>query len=449
MAFCMNCGSGLPEHARFCGNCGTQAGVVGAAPGIEVPAGEAPMVSPAQASGPAAIPATQVFFSGDWAGAALAVAYGVGMMFGLALIAFLLMQVDSGYTEPSVYISGAAAYVALAAGGSVRAAGESLGADTILAFRPLGLTLVGFTLIAVVFAHRIRRRGEVTPTALGFQAGRTVVMFIAALLAVAFVGRVSSSGSNAESLGATMQVDVMSTVFFGVLTLAVALAVAVVIGAPGVVSARWERLRTAIAEPLRGTLITLAVACVLTLAGIVVVSAAEISQMERADGGSGPWRIIAGTVLLALPNIAGATLLFGLGVPVTGDVSASLLGLNSARGSFSILTLTDEDQRFWLWPLAIIVLLIISGIASARRVPAGTHRSTAALWSGGVLGAMLFILSLSLSAGAWASAFSVMGFGGSVGFDSLLALVYGGVWGFVIAFATLWAAPQRTGNALT
>jgi hypothetical protein len=139
---------------------------------------------------------------------------------------------------------------------------------------------------------------------------------------------------------------------------------------------------------------------------------------------TGPlWRAMIASVVLLLPNLAGAGLLFGMGVPATGSIGGSFGIYGDSTGvSVSILDVIDRDQRFWIWPLVTLVLLALTGVSSARRSPG--H------WLALVLPVALFVLALNVSAG-WSGTGAGFGLGGSAGFDYLLTIVLGAVYGFL------------------
>jgi hypothetical protein len=147
-----------------------------------------------------------------------------------------------------------------------------------------------------------------------------------------------------------------------------------------------------------------------------------------------------------LPNLAGAGLLFGIGVPAKGSMGMSFgLDSTSSSGTVSILDAVDTDGRFWIWPLVIAVLIVMAGVVAARRSPVGPGGRPMVLWFAAVMSISLFVLSLTLSASAGGSLF----FSGSIGFDYLLTIVFGGIVGLLgglagAAFIRRTVAPAPT-----
>jgi hypothetical protein len=381
--------------------------------------------------------APQAFLSGDWAGAASAVVIGLAAMLGLALLAGLLGDTSTGSTDASELIGSVAILVAMAAGGSLSASSGAVGID--LSFRPLSLTFLGFTLIAVLFVRRLRRRGTTTAMAVGLQACRLAVILAAGMLIVSLISRTGSGSSE-------VKVDAFSAMFFGVVTLAIALVPAVVLGLPGVLPPRFEAYRLRVAGPVRGVLVLTATTCAATMIAVLLYTLSWASDF--GDGAEmGPfWRGIAAALLLMLPNLAGAGLLFGIGVPAKGSMGMSFgLDSTSSSGTVSILDAVDTDGRFWIWPLVIAVLIVMAGVVAARRSPVGPGGRPMVLWFAAVMSISLFVLSLTLSASAGGSLF----FSGSIGFDYLLTIVFGGIVGLLgglagAAFIRRTVAPAPT-----
>jgi hypothetical protein len=463
--FCPTCGSRLSEQARFCVRCGTS--VSDASPPVPpvhpAPSDPTPFAPTAQyppttsasqvqasvtgpgysppvtyAGSPAAAfrhssrlgPVSQAFLTGDWRGAGVAVAAGIATMLGLALVSGLLADMSTGTVGGQQILGGVATLVALAAGGTLTATSGSLveegdiGPAAEVSIRPLGLTLVGFSVLAVLFARRLRRRGPLTATEVALQAGRVGVVMLGALFVVALLSRVRSSS------GVTTRVDVISTMFFGLLTLSIALAVATILMLPNVWPPRVEHYRALLFGPVRAVLVLMTLTGTVALVGILIWMISWSSSV--GDTGTGPfWRTMIASILLLLPNLAAAGLLFGMGVPATGTIGGTF-GIygESADASMSILDLIDRDQRFWIWPVATAVLLAITGVSAARRSPARPNGRPAAHWLAVVLPVALFVLALSLSADGSGAA-AGFGLGGSAGFDYLLTLVVGAVYGLL------------------
>jgi hypothetical protein len=144
------------------------------------------------------------------------------------------------------------------------------------------------------------------------------------------------------------------------------------------------------------------------------------------------WRPLISTLLLFLPTVAGWSVLYGMGVPLT-------FGSGNNSESVSILDLIDTDDRFWLWPVAVIALLIVTGIYSARRSPIAPNGRPIGWWLAAVLPAALFVLSLSASLSANSSGFERA----SIGFDLLFVLLLGAVYGIGAGMLGTFLVPRR------
>jgi hypothetical protein len=287
MTYCPNCGSRAPVGARFCGTCGTaltEPGTAdlgsplapGAPRGYGAPQGyhqPQPVYGPRQ---------TPVFFTGDWAGAGIVTGIGVGAMAALSLIATLVAN-TSGSTNSSGLIGGVFLLVAMAAGGSARIVTSGLGVDSSadLSFRPLGVTLLGYTLIAIFFLRRQRINGPITRAGLGLQAGRLAVVHLGGLLLVALLSYVGPSRSGDEfGLSGGVRADVISTMLYGTVTLAIAILVVLIITVPGIFPGRIEYYRALVAGPLKAVLFLIIMTCVATFAD----SSPRCCQRERGRG---------------------------------------------------------------------------------------------------------------------------------------------------------------------
>jgi hypothetical protein len=409
MTYCPNCGTRTIEGARFCGACGTALADPGLSPG-NPRAYNAPPGYYSPAYGQRQTPA---FFTGDWTGAAFVTGIGVGAMAVVALVAGLVGSSDSSSaTKASQLIGGVFQAAALAAGGTLRGP-----AGVELSFRPLGLTLIGYTLIAIYFLRRLRQTGPMTAAGAGLQAGRLASVHLGAMLLVALLSHIS--GDDAA------HADVMSTMFAGTITLAIALFVAWVIALPNLLPGRVEYYRGLIAGPTRAVLFLIVASCVATIGLLLLFVLTDslddlgpfTTVMRNVHNGvdlAHVWRPLVGLILMFLPTVAGWAVLFGMGVPLTAT------GAKSA----SILDAIDHDARFWLWPAVVMALLVLTGIYSARRSPIAHNGRPVGWWLGAVLPVALFVFALSATVSS-----SYAGQDAWVGFDMLFVILLGGVYG--------------------
>ncbi len=434
MTYCPNCGNRVPEGARFCGACGTALTDAASPPGSGPPAYSAPPAygpppgyyyQPQPAYG---MRQTPVFFTGDWAGAGIVTGIGIAAMAAVALIAGLVGSSEaSSSTKASQLIGGVFRAVALAAGGTLKAEG-----GIELTFRPLGLTLIGYTLIAIYFLRRLRQSRPITAVGVGLQAGRLGTVHLGAMLLVALLSHISSDETGSA--------DIISTVFFGTITLAIALLVAWVISLPNLLPGRVEYYRGLIAGPMKAVLFLIVTSCAATIGLVLLLvltdSVGELgpfSAVLRGLNNGGDlgdlWRPLISLILMFLPTVAGWAVLFGIGVPLTAT---------GATQSASILDAIDQDARFWLWPVAVIALLVVTGIYSARQSPIAHNGRPIGWWLGAVLPVALFVLALSASISS-----SFGGRDASVGFDLLFVILLGGVFGLGAGMLGTVLVPRR------
>ena len=375
-------------------------------------------------------PLGQLFFSGDWAGAVQVVLAGVGSMLGVALLVQLITTAGTGSSPSGSQIIGDVARVVSASvGGDLRYESSSgLGSSSAsTSFRFLGLTILGFALIGGLFVRRFNRgTGVPSPLQIGLQALRVGVVLSGALLVVAILGRM---GGNEFS--SAPSADIFTTIFFGLITLAVALALAGTLGLPSLFPGRSGHYRALIFGPLRASLILTVIASALTFVILlVVVFSSEYSQFGKT------WRIIP-TLLLVAPNIAGYALLFGMGVPVRTS------SVFSDSSSSTILDLTDNDARYWLWPIVVLGLLLLTGVISARRSPIGPNGRPIGYWLAAVLPVVLLIYGMVVRVG---TGFGFLSFSGSV--DLFFAILLGAVFGLVAGYLGSMIASPSTAMAV-
>jgi hypothetical protein len=365
-----------------------------------------------------------VFFTGDWPGAAIVAGIGAGAMVGLSLLGTLIGNLGSG--RGSELFGQIFLYVAMAAGGSASLDG---GFDGDFSFRPLTLTLVGYAAMAIFFLRRLRTQGPVTLPALGLQAGRLAVIHAGVLLVVALLSYIGGGEFG-------MRADVITTLFFGTVTLGIALFVAVFLGVPNLVPGKVEHYRSLLAGPVRATLFLTVTACAAFGLAFIVLALIEGDVGEPVDF----IRSLLALILLMLPNVAGFGTLLGMGVPI--NLGGSGFGAELDE-SYTILDIVDQDPQFWLIPIIALGLLVATGWYSARHSPVAANGRPVGWWLAAVLPVALFVLALSvsMSAGFGAGDLGGVGFGGD--FDLLFVLLLGGVYGIGVGMLGTVMVPRR------
>src|SRR5262249_27014657 len=140
-------------------------------------------------------------------------------------------------------------------------------------FRPLGLTLVGYGLIAVIAVRRLRRSTPLTLTVFGLQAARLGIIHFGALLVVSVLSFAVG--------GREGHLNIISTLFFGTLTLVITLAIAWIVGLPGLLSPAVDNYRAKLAGPLKAVL---ALWLAASAAALVLILALVLTDSQRDVG---------------------------------------------------------------------------------------------------------------------------------------------------------------------
>jgi len=413
--YCPNCGSQLAPGARFCSSCG----IAVADPSMTQPSAPPAYGAPYGYAVPRQMPA---IFGGDWAGAAIVNAIGLGAMFALSLIGAIAGGTGNA-PQGSAVFSVVFHFVAMAAGGSVSFE-SGLGGDSVdVAFRPLTVALVGYGLLAFAFLRRLRRGGPLTRAGYGLQVGRVAVIHVGALAVIALLSRLGDAGPFVVD----SSVDVASTMFYGAATLGIALFTVTVLGLPGLFPGRVEHYRGLIAGPVRAMLFLTVASSVVTFVLVLVLMADDpggnrlgIAVPSTENVGDLVRQIIT-LVVLVLPNLAGYVLLFGMGVPLHVGVSLGDLGGEESR---TILDAAGDDGLYWVMAGIALVLLVATGWYSARHSPVTATGKRVGWWLAAVMPVALFVLALGLDTSA-----SAGGFGGGGGFDLFFVILLGAVYG--------------------
>ncbi len=377
---------------------------------------------------------TPAFFTGDWKGAAIANAIGIGAMLGLGLIGVLVNLTSGASVKASQFIGGLFLNTAMAAGGSVDMDGFNLRGN--VSIRPLTFTLLGYGLIAFYFLRRLRRAGPTTRATYGLQLARVGVVHAGALLLVAALSDLSDGVS----------ANIVDTVFYGMVTLGIALFVTTLVGLPGLFPGKVEYYRGMLAGPFRSILFLIIASSAATFVTILILSFGFADEAPNFYGvgnvvpnDSDPGEVIRGLVaiLFVLPNLAGFALLFGMGVPLKASASMYSTG---GKKSFSILDAADNEPTLWLWPVVVIVLLVVTGYYSARRSPVAANGRPVGWWLAVVLPVALLTLAVGVNISASAGVGST-----NVGFDVLFVILLGAVLGLLAGMLGSVMVPKRAG----
>ncbi|WP_193776678.1 streptophobe family protein [Streptomyces sp. E2N166] len=363
------------------------------------------------------------------------------------------------------------ATVVTAVGGALEVSGDAGGfadTDAGLTVLPLSVTLTGALVIARGFLRPLRHRAVAGAPELAGWAARIAVLWLLALLGLAFAARQTFEVSLGEGVlndlgdlfGVTPTVgfttDVPLTVLFGLLWLAGVLVLALLVSRGAPLPGRLLRLQTSV-RPAAYAMVALLLAYVVggVLVGLVVAG----TRGHPAD--------TFAVLLLGLPNLAWLALTIGLGATWDGRVEGPF-GLpmphvldEVLRGAdvstLNVGTLAEHDGRMWWLVVVAAVLLLAAGFLLASRspdrMPAWLHavRMAVALaltvLTIGLVGRLsahygLSVLGIGdLGGGLSGQLFLRPRLWGAVG----LALAWGLVTGFLGASLARWAG-RRTGG---
>ncbi|GGZ78235.1 MULTISPECIES: streptophobe family protein [Streptomyces rochei group] len=276
------------------------------------------------------------------------------------------------------------ATVVTAVGGALELSGDAGGfaeTDAGLTVLPLSVTLTGALVVGRGFLRPLRHRAVAGAAELAGWAGRIAVLWLAALLGLAFAARQTFEVSLGEGLlddlgdlfGVAPRVgfttDVPLTVLFGLLWLAGVLLSALLVSRRAPLPGRLLRLHTSV-RPAAYAMLALLLAYVVVgaLVGLVVAG----TRGHPAD--------TFAVLLLGLPNLAWLALTVGLGATWDGRVEGPF-GLPMPHvldevlrkpdvAALNLGSLTERDGRWWWLLVVAAVLLLAAGVLLARRSPA-------------------------------------------------------------------------------
>ncbi|MEU8523747.1 streptophobe family protein [Streptomyces sp. NBC_01216] len=311
-----------------------------------------------------------------------------------------------------------AAVVVLAVGGSVTPRGdvsayglEGAAARTAVDFTPLGVALVGASILGFLLLRSLRHRGPYIPVAeLTFRVVVLTAVFLAAVGGLAWAGhdvvtidgtawgtgtppggdgglRVPGLGDVGGLLPDRLGdlVDAKASVGFSVdtaesLTGAARWVLAVVLLAL-LCSRRAPLPPGRFSDALRRTVRPAASA--LAAAGLVTLAAGYAAAGYAAAGDDHPRRVL-GAALLGAPNGVGVGVPLGLFVPWSGAVRGSaakglpgpldaLLGSGgpSVSRPVTVARLAELDGTVWLLAVAAGAMMLSAGVLAASRTPRG------------------------------------------------------------------------------
>ncbi|MFF4380684.1 streptophobe family protein [Kitasatospora sp. NPDC001547] len=335
-----------------------------------------------------------------------------------------------------------AATLALAVGGDVQldgGAGNFASIEAGISAMPLSVSVVGAVVMAEVFLRQLRFRAVAGGGELLGRIGRTVLVWLLALVLLTVGARhsfvVPLGGDLAQSLsgalGLTPEVgfhaDGPTTVGIGLAWLLLVLAVTFAVSRRAPLPPALVRYQLAV-RPAAFALWTVLLAY-LAIGAVAGVLTAVVHGNARQT---------LAVVLLALPDLVwlafgvglGAEwhgrLVGALGLPVPKPLSTVLRAPGGGPATIDLGTLAEQDARsWWLLPLAAVLLLAAAFLA-ARRSP-----RTVRLWQHAVRFGLATAVTVLL-VGLWTRVdadygLSVLGVGlGQGGLGDLLGAVLGG-----------------------
>ncbi|OMI90178.1 hypothetical protein BSZ07_09000 [Streptomyces sp. M1013] len=337
-------------------------------------------------------------------------------MAGTAALGLRLLDADAaGSLGPMT-----AAVVALGAGGSVTPAGEvsSFGlrgaqAHTAIEITPLGVSLVGALFLSFFFLRSLRAAGVVVaPAELLARVGTVVALFTAMTGGLAWAGhdvitidgaslglddlpgggdggrgglevpglgdvgdiggllpdRIGDLVDARAAVGFT--VDTAPTLLGGLVWSAAVLLIALLASRRTPLPRGYEAVHRVV-RPAVSALVTVA---------LTAVAAGLAAAAWAAIGDDHPRRI-AGAALLGAPNGVWLGIPIGLFVPWDGRATGALVGvlpapLDDLLGSgverpVTLGRLAELDGRVWLLGVAAALMMLLAGVLTAVRTPAG------------------------------------------------------------------------------
>ncbi|WP_030773089.1 MULTISPECIES: streptophobe family protein [unclassified Streptomyces] len=380
----------------------------------------------------------------------------------------------AGATEGSLGAMTAAAVV-LAVGGTVTPSGDvsvlgvtGTGAETSLDVMPLGVSLAGALVLALLFLRSLRA---------GAGHGETVArVAVLAALFVATAGGLAWAGHDVVTLDGTLPLprtparveipgigdiggllpdrvgDLIETrtrvgfsVELGPTLLGAGLWVLAVLALALLVSRRGP----AAAARLR-PVVSAVVAMLL-----VAVAAGWAAAVWAALGDDHPRRVLGGA-LLGAPNGSWLGVLLGLFVPVRGRVTGAPARLlpdplddlvaGPAREPVTVARLTEYDERIWLLVAGAALLLLYAGVLAAVRTPGRGVLGCAARLSaatGVALAVLVWLTRFSAGASLAVPGVDAMDAGVELRGDVPYALLLGALWGAAAGAAGAALVPRR------
>lgn len=401
------------------------------------------------------------FATGDWSGAALAALGGLTAMVMVAVVGSLLVRFSAvalleassrtSLSEDSAlsgFVPVVAMIVALAMGGRVVVDGgndatSTLGSDAsvtgLIGFAPLGVTVIGLLVVAIVFVVRLRSTQAAQAADVVLQGVRVALIWAVGLFVDALVGRWQVITGTDPSTGSPFSVhvttEIAGTVFFGCCWLLPALAAVTFARLPHLLPPALRRWRDMVGGAFDGAVWALIALGALTALVSIGLSVGQAAQTSPSDPAAVIGLVFAYVLMVWPAMLTGSAL--AIGVPV--DIEFSGLGLpesatRSLPSSVNLLYLTDQNPLFWFMPLFAVAVLLAGGVWAALHAPSAAGGRRYALLMGPALAAVLLPVTLAtgieLDVTVAQHVFHLSA-AISVGFALLLGLLWGAGAGWV------------------
>ncbi|MFF7560120.1 streptophobe family protein [Streptomyces pseudovenezuelae] len=365
-----------------------------------------------------------------------------------------------------------AASVVTAVGGTVKLSGSAGGlADSTagLTVIPLSVTLAGALVLGAGFLRPLRHRAVAGGRELAGWAARIAVLWLLALLALAYAARQDfklslgddTLGDLGDLFGVSPEVgfttDVPQTVLFGLLWMAGVLVLALLVSRRAPLPGRLL--------PLQESVRPAAHAMVVLLLSFVVLGALVALVVAVTRGHASETLAV---ILLGLPNLVWLALTIGLGATWNGRVEGPF-GLpmphlldevlrSKDTTTLNLHTLAEHDGRVWWLVVVDAVLLLAVAFLMAARSPAHVRAWQHAVRLAVALALTVLTICLMgrISAHYGLSVLGIGDLGGGLGGQLFLdpelwpAVGLGALWGLVAGFLGALSArpvqrrPDRT-----
>ncbi|MEU3844481.1 streptophobe family protein [Streptomyces sp. NPDC028635] len=390
-----------------------------------------------------------------------------------------------------------AAMVALGAGGAVDPSGkvsafgvQGAEAHTAIEITPLGVSLVGALLLSWFFLRSLRTAGVVVaPAELLARVGTVLVLFTGVMglpawaghdvvtidggapgparlpggagggggLEIPGLGDVGDiGGSLPDRIGdlagakATVgfRVDAVPTLLGALGWAAGVLLVALLASRRTPLPRGWEAVHRVI-RPAASALVTV----------LLVAVAAGLAAAAYAAIGDAHPRRIAGAALLGAPNGVWLGVPLGLFVPWDGRASGvlsrvlpdpvdDLLGSGADR-PLTLTRLAELDGRVWLLALGAALLMLLAGVLTAVRLPAGGAELRATACAGRCAAGLAAVTAPALVLLGWLTGLSADASVSVLGFDAFgAALELHERWGPALLLGAVWGAGAGAAGGL-